>query len=336
VPHWKNKKPRVHALGTAAHIESPSAGRKYWVIRDDMRPGKAAAKDADGNPTPAPHHILQMQLQMDAANVEYGHLELWTDTYGTVAFRVHRDRALLKALLPVLEDINKKYLKPKKLPEQRFAKKVTGHAAYIAALSSAMTGCAKTGEQPCWQLLPGLEPKWRGMAMSSMEAFKRWPSDSAAASDPAAQPSAPTAQPSDPTAPNNEPSDDDESSGDEQPGAGQLGAGLLGERVVDYDVHKSVYPAAVELFKRVMSLPDAPHTGGPSGQQVRMRCSGGICCRDHLVLAAPQSERMMGFVFISDSISPFHQTGATSPFYCRTPVLPDLSLDHSCSTAFHN
>jgi hypothetical protein len=162
----------VHARpGTAAHIESPSAGRKYWVRRHAAR--QAAAKDADGNPTPAPpHHPAGADEAADGRCQRDGHLELWTDTYGTT---VSQCTATELCLLRCYRAGGHQQEVPKlKKRQSRFALQ-TG--AGVHAAPEAMTGCQDRGAAvlatscPVWNLGGG-----HGHELD-VEAFKRWPSD---------------------------------------------------------------------------------------------------------------------------------------------------------------
>jgi hypothetical protein len=105
---------------------------------------------------------------------------------------------------------------------------------------------------------------------------------------------------------------------DEQPGAGRCQA--LGRLVVvDYDAQVGVSSVAVELFKRVMSL--ARRTI-PRPQYSRCVCLVGYAV-DHLVLAAPHTERAWGLFFISD---PSVLSSDWGRVLHESSVLPDPSL----------
>jgi hypothetical protein len=137
------------------------------VFRGQQRPVKAEATGKDGEYRPAPHHVLQCQLQMDAAGVDLAYLECYSLQQGIVFFEIRLDSALLASLNPVLLDISDKYLHADApLPPKGFTQQITGHPEMVTAFVRAMSS-----DDKCWKVVEVLQPAFRGISTSSSAPF---------------------------------------------------------------------------------------------------------------------------------------------------------------------
>jgi hypothetical protein len=124
----------------------------------EQTPIKPTAMDSDNNPTPCPQHVLQCQLQMDAARVNLNYLVYGTPHHGAVVFKIELDQDLLDSLNVVMKEIGSEFLQHGRVPCAGFTTKVSGHRVMVDLLAEAMTG-----EKKCWSVSEVLAPRYRGV-----------------------------------------------------------------------------------------------------------------------------------------------------------------------------